>query len=371
MAYKYANVKAVYQMAMLGYRTKLNEALSKYFELSRIISSTESKLNETSDHEERKKLQKFIEVTKAQFELCDHNLSNLQRDISALEELHAEKNPEEKPLLDEGTKEATEKLASNTKTFSEIVKESQKLIRSTFEELKSFCETSLDSPDFEKDYKSKRDELEHLKRSLHNKMFNAWKKGEISKHEYIKFKYEYRAMDRNHQMFYQNTSEKIKAKVVESPVKENEPAKKEATVERPKLRPVAHPRRRTMERVKADMERKHPTETHPEEKVEAPKEEKAPEPAPVVSEPTSLVDQRRQLAKEMMQMQSLYGTVNNEEYQMRVSQLQALDAQILGKKVAKKTSKDFKYTKVLGGNICEVPKAYLEQCINYSESRKL
>lgn len=82
-----------------------------------------------------------------------------------------------------------------------------------------------------------------------------------------------------------------------------------------------------------------------------------------------LLRQRDRLATELNQMRSLYGTANNEEYQMRIDQLKELDKQILGHK-AKRIYRDLsKPIALIGGDYVELPKKYLDMRLQHTEAK--
>lgn len=84
---------------------------------------------------------------------------------------------------------------------------------------------------------------------------------------------------------------------------------------------------------------------------------------------SKLLHQRDRLAAEMNQMKSLYGTANNEEYQIRLEQLKELDRKILGRK-AKRVYRDLsKPIALIGGDYIELPKAYLDMHLQHIESK--
>ncbi len=76
-----------------------------------------------------------------------------------------------------------------------------------------------------------------------------------------------------------------------------------------------------------------------------------------------LLRQRDRLANELNQMRAMYGTVQNEEYQIRVEQLKELDKQIFGHK-ANRIYRDLnKPIALIGGSSIELPKAFLDMRI--------
>lgn len=82
-----------------------------------------------------------------------------------------------------------------------------------------------------------------------------------------------------------------------------------------------------------------------------------------------LLHQRDRLAAEMNQMKSLYGTANNEEYQIRLEQLKELDRKILGSKAKKVYCDLSKPIALIGGDYIELPKAYLDMHLQHIKSK--
>ena len=77
-----------------------------------------------------------------------------------------------------------------------------------------------------------------------------------------------------------------------------------------------------------------------------------------------LLTQRNRLADEINQMKTMYGTVQNEEYQMRVEQLKKLDKKIFNHIFNRKANRIYrdlsKPIALIGGTAIELPKAFLD-----------
>ena len=82
-----------------------------------------------------------------------------------------------------------------------------------------------------------------------------------------------------------------------------------------------------------------------------------------------LLRQRDKLAAEINQMKTLYGTANNEEYQMRVSQLRDLDKKIFGHKATRIYRDLNKPIQLIGGDFVELPKDFVNMRINPTEKK--
>ncbi len=83
-----------------------------------------------------------------------------------------------------------------------------------------------------------------------------------------------------------------------------------------------------------------------------------------------LLHQRDRLAAELNQMRALYGTANNEEYQVRIEQLKELDKKIFGHKATRIYRDLSKPIALIGGDYVEIPKKYLDMRVEHQDRKK-